>query len=178
MKKKNNKIRICIGPYELNTAMKREHYVLPILDDILHKFKESRIFSKVDLKNGYWQIELDKESSKLTTFQANDQLYRWTRLPFGLKTSSEIFQKKKTQWHSIRPKRNLLYSWRHHKTWKKSKGTRQKPIGIERERYMTEQGKIRNQQRSHSIHGILHHQRRSEDRRREDHHNRAHERTN
>ena len=84
----------CIDPYELNTALKGEHYVLPILDDILHKFKESRMFSKVYLKNGYWQIELDKKSSKLITFQANDHLYRWTRLPFGLKTSSEIFQKK------------------------------------------------------------------------------------
>ena len=47
----------------------------------------------------------------------------------------------------------------------------------ETERYTTEQGKTRNQQRYHSIHGILHHQRRSEDRRREDHHNREHERT-
>ena len=38
--KKKNKIIICIYPHELNRALKREHYILPILDDILNKFKD------------------------------------------------------------------------------------------------------------------------------------------
>ena len=69
---------------------KRTLYV----NDIGWYIKESKIFSKVDLKNGYWQAQLDDESSILTTFQVNEHRYRWTGLPFWLKTSSEIFQRK------------------------------------------------------------------------------------
>lgn len=55
---------------------------------------KARVFSKFDLKNGYWHCELDDKSSLLTTFQTPLGRYRWLRLPFGLKVSSEIFQKK------------------------------------------------------------------------------------
>ena len=94
VKKKNNTSRICIYLRELNKALKREHYTLPIVDDILFEFKKSKIFSKVDLNIGYWQIQLNEASSLLTTFQANEDRYRWTRLTFRLKRSSEIFQRK------------------------------------------------------------------------------------
>ena len=79
---------------QLNKALKRQHYTLPIVDYILFEFKKSKIFSKVDLNIGYWQIQLDEASSLLTTFQANEDRYRWTRLTFRLKRSSEIFQRK------------------------------------------------------------------------------------
>ena len=48
--KKNNKIIICIYPRELNRALKREHYILPILDDILNKFKDFQEFRKLAWK--------------------------------------------------------------------------------------------------------------------------------
>ena len=50
-------------------------------------------FSKVTLKNRYQQIQLDVASSQLKPFQANEHIYRFTRLPFS-KTSSEILQRK------------------------------------------------------------------------------------
>ena len=96
-KKKNGKARLCIDPRELNKALLREHYTLPIMDDILHELGESKFFSKADLANGYWHIKLDEESSKLTTFQTYYGRYRWKRLPFGLSVSSEIFQRKLTE---------------------------------------------------------------------------------
>ena len=96
-KKKNGKARLCIDPRELNKALLREHYTLPIMDDILHELGESKFFSKADLANGYWHINLDEESSKLTTFQTYYGRYRWKRLPFGLSVSSEIFQRKLTE---------------------------------------------------------------------------------
>ena len=92
--KKNDDIRICIDPQVLNTALKREHHPLPILDDILPNLPKARIFSKFDLSNGYWHCILDEESSKLTTFQTPVGRYIWLRLPFGLAVSSEIFQKR------------------------------------------------------------------------------------
>ncbi|XP_014665126.1 PREDICTED: uncharacterized protein K02A2.6-like, partial [Priapulus caudatus] len=92
--KKSGKLRICLDPRELNKALKREHYTLPILDDMLHELSQSRVFSKADLAQGYWHVQLDTESSMLTTFQTCFGRYRWLRLPFGTSVSSEIFQKR------------------------------------------------------------------------------------
>ena len=95
--KKGGGLRICIDPRALNCAMKREHYQLPILEDILPDLTRAKVFSKVDLRHGYWHCTLDKESSELTTFATPFGRYRWTRLPFGLSASSEIFQKRLLQ---------------------------------------------------------------------------------
>ena len=94
VKKKNNALRICIDPCELNKVTKRERYPLPVLEDVMHELSESKVFSKADLKNGYWHVQLDTESSYLTTFQTSFGRYRWLRLPFGLNVSAEIFQRK------------------------------------------------------------------------------------
>ena len=51
--KKNGKIRVCIDPRELNRALLREHYTLPILEDTLHEMGHSKVFSKADLSCGY-----------------------------------------------------------------------------------------------------------------------------
>ena len=92
--KKSGDIRICLDPKELNKALLREHFTLPILEDTLHELGQSKVFSKADLSSGYWHVILDEESSKLTTFQTCFGRYRWLRLPFGLCVSSEIFQKR------------------------------------------------------------------------------------
>ncbi|XP_068224775.1 uncharacterized protein [Palaemon carinicauda] len=94
VQKTNGKLRICIDPQPLNKALKREYYTLPILEDILPSLKHAKIFSKLDVQEAFWHIRLDEESSKLTTMITPFGRYRWARLPFGLKVSSEIFQRK------------------------------------------------------------------------------------
>ena len=94
VKKKSGAIRICIDPRPLNTVLKREHFMLPVLDDVLPKLSDAKVFSICDLKQGYHHVKLDEESSYLTTFATPFGRYRWLRLPFGLKVSSEIFQKR------------------------------------------------------------------------------------
>lgn len=93
-KKKQGGLRVCIDPPELNKALKREHYTLPVLEDVLHELGQSAVFSKADLSSGFWHVQLDEESSLLTTFQTCFGRYRWLRLPFGTSVSSEIFQRK------------------------------------------------------------------------------------
>ena len=92
--KKDGSLWICIDPRSLNLALKREHYHLPVLKDILPDLAKAKFFSKVDLSRGYWHCVLEEESSLLTTFSTPFGRYRWTRLPFGLSVSSEIFQKR------------------------------------------------------------------------------------
>jgi len=93
-KKKSGKLRVCIDPRELNKALLREHYTLPVLEDVLHGLRKSKVFTKADLAHGYWHVALDEHSSVLTTFQTCFGRYRWLRLPFGICVASEIFQRK------------------------------------------------------------------------------------
>ena len=53
VKKANGSIRICIDPQPLNTALCREHYRLPVLDDSLPQMRNAKIFSKVDVKHAF-----------------------------------------------------------------------------------------------------------------------------
>ena len=92
-RKKNGEHRLCLDPRPLNANLNRERYALPVLDDILHDLGEAKVFSRADLKNGYWHCSLDDESSKLTSFMTPFGRYCWLRLPFGLSVSSEIFGK-------------------------------------------------------------------------------------
>lgn len=66
--KKSGAIRVCIDPRPLNKALKREHFPLPVIEDILPDLTEVKVFSKVDLKSGFWHIVLDEQSSVPNTF--------------------------------------------------------------------------------------------------------------
>lgn len=92
--KKSGKLRICIDPRPLNEVLQRERYPLQTMEDILPELSKAKVFSKVDLAQGYHHCVLDEESSYLTTFITPFGRYRWIRLPFGTKVSSEIFQRK------------------------------------------------------------------------------------
>ena len=75
-------------------ALRREHYKLPTLDDVLPELSKARIITTVDLKSGYGHVKLDAESSKLTIFATPHGRFRWLRLPFGTNVSAEIFAKR------------------------------------------------------------------------------------
>ena len=62
--------------------------------DVLPKLAHARVFSVVDVKNGYWHVKLDQQASKLTTFGTPYGRYRWARLPFGVSVAQELFQRK------------------------------------------------------------------------------------
>ena len=93
VKKKNGKLRVCLDPRDLNRAIKREHYQLPSRDEITAQFAGAKYFSKLDASSGFWQIELDDESSKLCTFITPYGRYRFLRLPFGICSAPEVFHK-------------------------------------------------------------------------------------
>ena len=91
---RGEKTRICLDPSSLNKSILREHTILPTPDEILARIRKARIFSKLDLKDGYWQVPLTEGASQLTTFNTPFGRYRYTRLPFGLSSANEVFQKR------------------------------------------------------------------------------------
>ena len=90
--KTDGKLRLCLDTSDLNKALKREHYPSRTTEEVNHKFVNAKLFTKLDAKNGYWNVKLDEESSFLTTFNTPFGRYRFLRLPFGLKVSQDIFQ--------------------------------------------------------------------------------------
>ena len=92
--KKNGKLRICLDPRDLNRAIQREHYPLPTIEDIATRLHGAKVFTKLDVRNGFWHVALDESSSYLTTFNTPFGRYRWRRLPFGVSSAAEVFQRK------------------------------------------------------------------------------------
>ena len=91
---KNGKLRICLDPRQLNKAIQREHYPLPTIEDVATRLHGAKVFTKLDVRNGFWHVKLDEESSYLTTFNTPFGRYRWKRMPFGISSAPEVFQRK------------------------------------------------------------------------------------
>ena len=92
--KPNGDIRICIDQKPLNKALRRNHYPLPTIDDVIPDLKQAKVFSTINAKDGFWHVEPDEESSKLTTFLTPFGKFRWLRLPFGISIAPEEFQRR------------------------------------------------------------------------------------
>ena len=97
MAQSNGKVRVCIDPRPLNKALHRSHYSLPVIDDILPDLGKAQVFSKADLKDGFLQIELDDDLSRLATFQTPWGRHRSLRMPYGISSAPEYFQQKLDQ---------------------------------------------------------------------------------
>ncbi|XP_062557092.1 uncharacterized protein K02A2.6-like [Armigeres subalbatus] len=85
--------RICLDLRRVNEAVVREHFPMPVVDEYLTRLSKGKIWSKLDIREAFHQIELDEDSRDVTTFITNKGLFRFKRLPFGLVTAPEIFQR-------------------------------------------------------------------------------------
>ena len=88
------KIRICADLTKLDESVCRETYPLPKIDALLGEIADSTVFSKLDANSGFWQEKLAKQSQLLTTFLTPFGGYCFQRLPFGLKSAPERFQRR------------------------------------------------------------------------------------
>ena len=66
---------------------------MPTIEDITTRLHGAKVFSVLDAKNGFWHVKLDEESSHLTTLYTRFGRYRWCRMPFGVSSAPEVFQR-------------------------------------------------------------------------------------
>ena len=92
--KSNGKIRICVDLTKLNLAVKRERLMLPSVETMLGQMANAHVFSKIDCNSGFHQIPLSDASSLLTTFITPFGRYCYRRLPFGINSGPEHFQRR------------------------------------------------------------------------------------
>ena len=67
---------------------------MPTMEDIATRLHGAKVCSVLDAKNGFWHVKLDEESSHLTTFHTLFRHYRWCRMPFGIISAPEVFQRR------------------------------------------------------------------------------------
>ena len=68
MRKKDGSLRFCIDLRKLNAHTIKDAYSLPRIDETLDCFGGATIFTSLDLKSGYWQVEVEEGSKPLTAF--------------------------------------------------------------------------------------------------------------
>ena len=92
--KKSGDVRICVDLKALNDNVLREVYPIPTVDETLAQMAGAKIFSKLDANSGFWQIPLSEDSKQLTTFVTPSGRYCFNKLPFGISSAPELFQKR------------------------------------------------------------------------------------
>ena len=97
VRKGSGAVRICVDLRCLNKEVRRERYVLLALEEMVTKLRGAAVFIHLDLASGYSHLRLHPDSTKLTTFITPYRRYCFKRLPFGISSASEIFQRQMTK---------------------------------------------------------------------------------
>ena len=91
--KSSGDVRICVDLTKLNAAVCRERHILPSVEHLLGQMAGASVFSKIDANSGFHQIPLSKRSQLLTTFITPFGRFAYQRLPFGITSGPELFQR-------------------------------------------------------------------------------------
>ena len=91
--KKDGSLRFCIDFRRLNARTKKDAYPLPCMQETMESMVGTRHFSCMDLKSGFWQVQMDEESRQYTAFTVGGMgVYKFLRMPYGLCNAPVTFQ--------------------------------------------------------------------------------------
>lgn len=94
VRKKDNSLRFCIDFRKLNSRTVTDAYSLPRIDETIDSLAGSKIFSKLDLRSGYWQVAMKESDKAKTAFSVGPLgFFECERMAFGLTNAPATFQR-------------------------------------------------------------------------------------
>ncbi|UYV85010.1 hypothetical protein LAZ67_X004243 [Cordylochernes scorpioides] len=103
----NHPTRLCIDYRKLNQKTVPEHTPIPLIEQIIDRLSQSKIYTILDVKNAYWHIPIDEKDRHKTSFVTQLGCYEWNRLPYGLKNAPSQFER---IMKSVFTKHNIHYA--------------------------------------------------------------------
>lgn len=94
VEKADGTLRLCLNPKHLNKAIKKQQHLIPTFEEKTVDLEEAKFYTVLDIKQGFYQVELDEDSKPLVAFSTPFGIYEFDNMPFGLATASEVFQYK------------------------------------------------------------------------------------
>ena len=93
VRKRDGSLQFCIDFCGLNAWTKKDAYPLPRMQETMESVVGARHFSCMDLKSGFWQVQMDKESRQYTSFTVGSMgVYEFLHIPCGLCNAPATFQ--------------------------------------------------------------------------------------
>jgi transposase InsO family protein len=89
----SGKLRFCVDYRKLNAITKKDRYPLPLIDELMERLSRAKIFTKLDIRQGFHRIRIDPESQDLTTFKTRYGTFKYKVVPFGLTNGPATFQR-------------------------------------------------------------------------------------
>ena len=83
MKKPGGEIRFCVDYKRLNAIIKKNYYLIPFIEKSLAQFKGAKYFTKIDIRQAFYQIEMSKDSKELTTFLTRFGAFKYLIISFS-----------------------------------------------------------------------------------------------
>ncbi|GFX40417.1 retrovirus-related Pol polyprotein from transposon 17.6 [Trichonephila clavipes] len=91
-KKKDGSSRMCIDYRKLNQKLVKDKFPLPLIEDVLDTL-QVKVYSTLDLRNGFFHVDVDEDCRKYTSFIASDGQFESNKVPFALSRSPGVFQR-------------------------------------------------------------------------------------
>jgi transposase InsO family protein len=95
--KKDGTTRFCVDYRALNAVTVKDRYPLPIIQDIFDELRGASMFTTMDMRSGFWQLPVDKDSIAKTAFVCHRGQFEFLRLPFGLANAPSMYQRTMNQ---------------------------------------------------------------------------------
>ena len=93
VRKKSGEVRFCVDFRRINALTTGDSYPLPPIQTMLDDLHASKVFTSLDARSAYWSIPVEPSDRPKTAFSDGARLFQFTRMPYGLKTAPQTFQR-------------------------------------------------------------------------------------